>query len=74
MLQASVPNVFICFLDVRCKCVHLDVAYVLHICCKVFYLHIMFVCNVFQVFSGVFAGVSDVCFKCLTCHLFSFAC
>jgi hypothetical protein len=36
MLQASVPNVSSIFLDVCCKCIYVDVAYVSHICCKYF--------------------------------------
>jgi uncharacterized membrane protein len=36
MLQAFVPNVSAIFSDVCCECVSLDVAYVLHICCKYF--------------------------------------
>jgi hypothetical protein len=42
------------FLDVCCKCVYLDVAYVSHICCKCFIwiLHIFY--NGFEVFLQVF--------------------
>ena len=32
-----------------------------------FYLDVAYVCNGFQVFSGVFASVSDSCFKCFIC-------
>jgi hypothetical protein len=28
-----------------------------------FYMHVVYVCNIFQVFSGVLASVSDACFK-----------
>jgi hypothetical protein len=31
---------------------------------QVFYLDVAYVCNSFQVFLGVFASVSDACFKC----------
>jgi hypothetical protein len=46
---------FIYFSDICCKCVYLDVAYVLHIYCKcgVFY-------NDFKCFSVVFASISSV--------------
>ena len=36
MLQRYVTNILSVFLDVRGKCVYLDVAYVSHICCKCF--------------------------------------
>jgi hypothetical protein len=36
MLQAYVPNVSSVFLDVRCKCVYLVVAYVSHMSYKCF--------------------------------------
>jgi hypothetical protein len=67
----SISNVSSVFSDVCCKCVYLDVAYVSHICCKcfthmlqVFYLHVAYVNNDFQVF---FASVSDACFKYFIC-------
>jgi hypothetical protein len=55
---------FICFPDVCCKCVYLDVAYVSHICCKyyIWTLH-MFL----QRFQVVFASVLDACFKYFIC-------
>jgi hypothetical protein len=31
---------------------------------QVFHLDIAYVCNNIQVFSGVFASVSDICFMC----------
>jgi hypothetical protein len=34
---------FICFLYVCCKCVYLNVTYVLHICLQVFYLDVAYV-------------------------------
>ena len=32
-----------------------------------FYLDVAYMCNDFQVFSGVFASISDACFKCFRC-------
>jgi len=57
---------FICFFRHM-----LQVCYVSHICCKVFYLDVAYGCNGFQVFSGVFFKcfrsmfqlTSDVCCK-----------
>jgi hypothetical protein len=46
---------FICFPDVCCKRVYLQVAYVLHIYCKCF-LHVAYV---FAMVSSVFPSVSD---------------
>jgi hypothetical protein len=68
MLQAYVPNVSSVFSYVYCKCVYLDVAYVLHICCKCFHLNIAYVYNSFKCFSVVFASVLDACFKCFIYH------
>jgi hypothetical protein len=34
---------------------------------QVFYMDVAYVCNGFQVFSYVFAIVSDTCFKCFIC-------
>ena len=62
MLQASI-RVSSIFLDICCKCVYLDVAYVSTHMLQVFYLDVAYVCNVFQ----VFLGVSDACFKCFIC-------
>ena len=67
MLQASVPNVSSIFLDVCCKYVYLDVAYVSCICCKCF----NWMLREFTMFSSVlqvfFVSVSDTCFKCFIC-------
>jgi hypothetical protein len=41
--------------------VFLGVSYV---CLQVFHLHVAYAYNNFQMFSGVFASVSDTCFKC----------
>ena len=46
---------FICLSDVCCKCVYLDVTYVLHIL-QVFYLHAVYIYG----FSGVFESVSSI--------------
>jgi hypothetical protein len=54
----SFCSCFICFLDVCCRCVYLNVAYVSHICCK---------CFIWMLYSGVFVSVSDACFKCFIC-------
>jgi hypothetical protein len=43
MLQAFVPDVSSVFLDVCCKCVYLDIAYISHICLQVFYLDAAYV-------------------------------
>jgi len=67
MLQAYVLNVSSVFLDVCCKCVYLDVAYVSYICCKCFIWMLRMFYNGFQVFLGVFTSVSDSCFKCFIC-------
>jgi hypothetical protein len=64
MLQASILDVSSVCLDVCCKCVYLNVAYVSHICCKYFYLDVAYV---LQWFSSVFASVSDAYFKCFIC-------
>jgi hypothetical protein len=59
---------FICFFDVRCKCVYLNVAYVfIHRKCKCFYLNVVYVYNGFKCFSDVFGSGSDPCFKCFIC-------
>ena len=35
---------------------------------KIFYVDVVYVCNGFKCFfSGVFASVSDACFKCFIC-------
>ena len=61
MLQASVLNVSFVFLDVRCKCVYVDVAYGPHICVASV-LSGCYVC--LQWFSSVFANILNACFKC----------
>jgi hypothetical protein len=60
---SSCSQCFICFSDVCCKCVYLDVAYVFAHMMQVFYLDVSYVYNGFKCFSGVFASVSDACFK-----------
>ena len=67
MLQHFVSNVLAIFLDVCCKCVYLDVAYVSHICCKHFIWMLRMFYMVFKCFSGVFASVLDRCFTCFIC-------
>jgi hypothetical protein len=60
------PNVLSIFLDVCCKCVYLDVAYVVYICCKCF----MWMLRLFaMVFSSVFLCVLYAYFKCFICSL-----
>jgi hypothetical protein len=55
MLQASVRTVSsVFFPNVRCKCVYLDVAYVLHICCKCFIYMLHMFYNGFQMFFMIF--------------------
>jgi hypothetical protein len=34
---------------------------------RVFYLGVAYVCNDFQMFSGVVSSVSEACFKCFIC-------
>jgi hypothetical protein len=48
-LQVSIPNVHM-FLDVCCKCVYVDIAYVLHICCKCFIWILRMFAMVFKCF------------------------
>ena len=67
MLKALVLNVSSVFSDVCCKCVYLDAAYVFTHMMQVFYLDVAYVYNGFNCFSGVFASVSNVCFKCFIC-------
>jgi hypothetical protein len=64
MLQTSVSNVLFVFLDVCCKCIYLDVSYVLHICYKYFIWMLSMFYNGFQAFLCVFANISDVCCMC----------
>jgi len=60
-----VPNVSSVFLDVCCKCVYLNVAYVLHIIClQIFYLGFAYVFAMVSSVFQVFLSVSDACFKC----------
>jgi hypothetical protein len=35
----------------------------------VFYLYVAYVCNDFEVFSGIFTNVSDSCYMCFFCLL-----
>ena len=62
--KGLLPMFHLYFLNARCKCVYLDVAYVSHIRCMRVYLDVPYGCNGFQVFSGVFSSVSQACFKC----------
>ena len=66
---------FYMFLDVCCKCVYLDVAYIFIHMLQVFYLDVEYVCHGFKWFSGVsckcfkhmfhvFYRSSNVCSKC----------
>jgi hypothetical protein len=52
------------FSDICCKCVYLDIAYLLYICCNCFICMLCMYCNNFHVFSRVFASILDVCLKC----------
>jgi hypothetical protein len=61
------PMFYPIFLDVCCKCVYLDVAYVHTYVCKCFIWMLCMFLQWFQVFLGVFASISDVCFKCCIC-------
>ena len=61
MLQAFVPNISLVFSVVCCKHVYLDVAYVLHICCKCFIRMLRKFCNDF---SSVFRCFCK-CFRCM---------
>ena len=40
-----------------------------YICLQVFHLDVAYVCNGFQLFSDIFASVSDACLKCFNCLL-----
>jgi hypothetical protein len=64
MLQTFVSNVSSFFPGVCCKCVYVDVVYIFTYMLQVFYLDVVYVCNSFKCFSGVFASVSDKYFKC----------
>ena len=74
ILQAFVPNISSIFSIVCCKCVYLNVAYVSHIYCKCLIWMLRMIYNGFQVFSGVFATVSDACFKFFICFQTYIAC
>jgi hypothetical protein len=50
---------FICFLDVCCKYVYLDVAYISHICYKCVYLDVAYVFNSFFKCFHVFLQVYE---------------
>ena len=72
ILQALVPNVSFAFLDVRCKCTYLDVAYVSRICCKsmfemfqLFQSYVAISVFMLQVFYLDVAYVSYTCCKCM---------
>jgi hypothetical protein len=67
MLQARILNVSSVFFYVCCKCVYLDVTYAFTYMMQVFYLNVAYVYIVFKCFSGVFANVSDACFKSFIC-------
>jgi hypothetical protein len=49
---------FICFADVCCKCVYLDVGYISRICCKYFIWILRMFAIVFKCFSGVSSVLS----------------
>jgi hypothetical protein len=57
--------VFIFFSNVCCKCVYFECCICFMLMLQVFYLDV-YICFLqwFQVFLGVFASVSDACFKC----------
>jgi hypothetical protein len=55
---------FICFSDVCCKHVYLNVGYVFTHMLQVFYLDVVYV---LQRFSSVFANILNACFKCFIC-------
>jgi len=67
MLQPSVRNFSSIFLNVCCKCVYLNIAYVSHICYKCFIWMLCMFYMVFKCFLDVFESVSDACFKCFIC-------
>ena len=52
------PMFNLCFLDVFCNCVYLDVAYVSNICCMCFIRMLRIDAMVFKCVSGVFSSVS----------------
>ena len=52
--KCLLPMFYLCFPDVCCKCVYLNVAYVSHICCMCFIWMLRMFAIVFRVFSGVF--------------------
>ena len=54
MLQVYIPKVSSIFLDVYCKHVYLNVAYIFTHMLKVFYMDVAYVCNGFQVFLQMF--------------------
>jgi hypothetical protein len=71
MLQTFVSNISSVFSYACCKCVYLDVAYILQICCNVLSgccvcFAIVFKCfyKCFRRMFQVFRLLSDVCFKC----------
>jgi hypothetical protein len=58
------PMFHLCFWTYCCKCVYLNVAYVLHICCRCFICILHVFAMVFKLLSCIFASVSETCFKC----------
>jgi hypothetical protein len=60
---------FICFLDICCKCVYLDVAYVSCICCKCFIWMLCIFAIVFKCFQVFLTHV-----LCLQWFLSVFSC
>ena len=57
MLHMSIPKVSSVSLDVCCKCVYLDVAYISHICCKYFILMLCMFAMIFKCFQVFFVSV-----------------
>jgi hypothetical protein len=57
----------LCFPDACCKCVYLDVAYILNVCCMCFIWMLRMVAMVFKCFRNmfeVFQLPSDICCNC----------
>jgi hypothetical protein len=66
MLQTSVSNVSFVLRHMLQVCLSRCFIYFTHML-QVFYLDVAYVCNDFQVFSGVFSNVSDACLKYFIC-------
>jgi hypothetical protein len=65
MLLVFVLDVAKVDLDVAYTCMlQAYVSSVLHVCLQVFHLVLHIFVMIFKYFSGIFASVSDVCFKC----------